>query len=31
MLPMNSNEAKGRHAQLVEAIRRHDQAYCVLA
>jgi DNA ligase (NAD+) len=28
---MNSSEAKGRHAQLVEEIRRHDYAYYVLA
>jgi DNA ligase (NAD+) len=28
---MNSNEAKARHAQLVEEIRRHDYAYYVLA
>jgi len=28
---MNSNEAKARHAQLVEEIRRHDHAYYVLA
>src|ERR1017187_5901635 len=31
MLPMNLNEAKARHAQLVEEIRRHDHAYYVLA
>jgi DNA ligase (NAD+) len=31
MLPMNSNEARARHAQLVEEIRRHDHAYYVLA
>jgi DNA ligase (NAD+) len=31
MLPMNFNEAKARHAQLVEEIRRHDHAYYVLA
>jgi DNA ligase (NAD+) len=28
---MNFNEAKARHAQLVEEIRRHDHAYYVLA
>ena len=28
---MNSSEAKTRHAQLVEEIRRHDRAYYVLA
>jgi DNA ligase (NAD+) len=28
---MNFNEAKARHAQLVEEIRRHDYAYYVLA
>ena len=28
---MNSSEAKARHAQLVEEIRRHDYAYYVLA
>jgi DNA ligase (NAD+) len=28
---MNSSEAKARHAQLVEEIRRHDHAYYVLA
>ncbi len=31
MLPMNFNEAKARHAQLVEEIRAHDHAYYVLA
>jgi DNA ligase (NAD+) len=31
MLPMNLNEARARHAQLVEEIRRHDYAYYVLA
>jgi len=31
MLPMNFNEAKARHAQLVEEISRHDHAYYVLA
>src|ERR1017187_6266877 len=31
MLPMNLNEAKARHAQLVEEIRQHDHAYYVLA
>ena len=31
MLPMNLNEAKARHAQLVEELRRHDYAYYVLA
>jgi DNA ligase (NAD+) len=31
MLRMNLNEAKARHAQLVEEIRRHDHAYYVLA
>jgi DNA ligase (NAD+) len=31
MLPMNFNEAKARHAQLVEEIRTHDHAYYVLA
>ena len=28
---MNFNEAKARHAQLVEEIRQHDYAYYVLA
>ncbi len=28
---MNFNEAKARHAELVEEIRRHDHAYYVLA
>jgi DNA ligase (NAD+) len=28
---MNFNEAKARHAELVEGIRRHDHAYYVLA
>src|ERR1039457_1490657 len=28
---MNFNEAKARHAELVEEIRRHDYAYHVLA
>src|ERR1019366_7629776 len=28
---MNLREAKARHAQLVEEIRRHDHAYYVLA
>jgi DNA ligase (NAD+) len=31
MLPMDLNEAKARHAQLVEEIRQHDYAYYVLA
>ena len=31
MLPMNLNEARARHAQLVEEIRQHDYAYYVLA
>jgi NAD-dependent DNA ligase len=31
MLLMNSNEAKARHAQLVQEIRQHDYAYYVLA
>ena len=31
MLLMNLTEAKARHAQLVEEIRRHDHAYYVLA
>ncbi|HSU53697.1 MAG TPA: hypothetical protein VLT36_06535, partial [Candidatus Dormibacteraeota bacterium] len=28
---MSPNEAKARHAELVEEIRRHDHAYYVLA
>jgi DNA ligase (NAD+) len=31
MLAMDLNEAKARHAQLVEELRRHDYAYYVLA
>jgi DNA ligase (NAD+) len=31
MLLMNTNEAKARHDQLMEEIRRHDYAYYVLA
>src|ERR1039457_1219417 len=31
VLRMNFNEAKARHAQLVEELRQHDHAYYVLA